>query len=387
MIRQTLFWLHLTCGVLAGLVILMMSVTGVLLTYERQLSAWAEHVAFAPPTPGATPLPLEALLARAKEQRPDFTPATLQLRPEPGAPVALGAGRSGLLLANPYTGDVAEPGGAKLRAFFAAVEGWHRWFNASGEQRATARAITGAANLGFLFLVLSGVYLWLPRVYKWAAFKMRLLFNAKATTAKARDFNWHHVFGIWSALPLAVVVATAVVFSYPWANDLVYRGVGEEPPARGGPSGAGPGPARGRNDAAAELPSGGAPARLRYDELFTHAAAHTHWRTLTLTLPSDAAAPTVRFAIDQGNGGQPQRRHTLTLDAATGAVTAWAPFESQSTGQKARVWIRFLHTGEALGVIGQTLAGLVSAASVLMVWTGLALAWRRLVVPLYRRKA
>ena len=151
----------------------------------------------------------------------------------------LGAGRSGSLLVDPYSGDGREPGAQGLRAFFSAVTGWHRWFNATGESRATARAITGASNLAFLFLVLSGIYLWLPRMWKWAAFKTRLLFNPKATTAKARDFNWHHVFGIWSAIPLAVVVATATVFSYPWANDLVYRAVGEQPPRQGGGGGGG----------------------------------------------------------------------------------------------------------------------------------------------------
>jgi uncharacterized iron-regulated membrane protein len=45
-----------------------------------------------------------------------------------------------------------------------------------------------------------------------------------------------------------------------------------------------------------------------------------------------------------------------------------------------------LHTGEALGIVGQTIAGLVSLTSILIVWTGLALAWRRLIQPLYRRK-
>ena len=86
-------------------------------------------------------------------------------------------------------------------------------------------------------------------------------------------------------------------------------------------------------------------------------------------------------------GGQPQRRHALTLDASTGAVQSYAPFSSQTTGQKARSWIRFLHTGEALGIAGQTIAGLVSFTSILMVWTGLALAYRRLVQPLWRRRS
>ncbi len=385
MVRSTIFWIHLVCGVVAGLVVLMMSVTGVILTYERQILAWAEGTTFPAPAPTAERLTLEELVAAAKLHRPEFTPTTIALRNEPDAPVVLAAGRSGSLLVDPYSGTVQDPGAERLRAFFSAVTGWHRWFNATGESRATAKAITGASNLAFLFLVLSGMYLWLPRAWKWAAFKAHLLFNPKATTAKARDFNWHHVFGIWSAIPLAVVVATATVFSYPWANDLVYRVVGEQPPRQGGGGGAQRGgPAQ--PEAAVVAPNGTAIDRLGYDALLARAAAHGEWRTLTLNIPADTEAPTVRIGVDEGNGGQPYLRHTLTLDASTGAVASWAPFSSQTTGQKARSWIRFLHTGEALGLAGQTIAGLVSLTSVLMVWTGLALAWRRLVQPLLRRR-
>ena len=380
MIRSTIFWIHLICGVAVGVVVLMMSATGVILTYERQIVAWADRTTYPAPTPDAKPLPLEELVAAARESRPEFVPTTIVLRNELDAPVTLGAGRSGSLLVDPYSGAVADPGAQGLRRFFAAVTGWHRWFNATGESRATARLITGASNLAFLFLILSGMYLWLPRIFKWAAFKTRLLFNAKATTAKARDFNWHHVFGIWSAIPLAVVVATATVFSYPWANDLVYRLAGEDPPRAGG------GPPRVQAGPAAAVTDGTAIDRLGYDALLIRAAAQGEWQTLTLNIPS-AEAPTVRIGIDEGNGGQPQLRHTLTLDAATGAVQSFAPFSSQTTGQKARSWIRFLHTGEALGIVGQTIAGLVSFTSILMVWTGLALAYRRLVQPLWRRRA
>jgi uncharacterized iron-regulated membrane protein len=377
MMRTTIFWAHLVCGAATGLVVLMMSVTGVLLTYERQIIAFADREHYAAPEQGAARWPLAEILAAAKVQRPDFTPTTITLRNEPNAPITLGAGRSGSLLAEPYTGVVTEPGAEGLRSFFTAVTGWHRWFNATGESRATARAITGASNLAFLFLILSGIYLWLPRIWKWAAVKTRLLFNPKAGSGKARDFNWHHVFGIWSALPLAVVVATATVFSYAWANDLVYHAMGEAPPIRGVARGGPPAIAQPSEDW-----SSGSGA-LSFDELFMRAAAHGQWRTLTLTLPTDPTA--ARFNVDEGNGGQPQYRHVLTLDTVTGAVQTWAPFSSQSGGQQARSLMRFLHTGEALGIVGQTVAGLVSLTSVIMVWTGLALAWRRLIVPAYRR--
>jgi uncharacterized iron-regulated membrane protein len=40
---------------------------------------------------------------------------------------------------------------------------------------------------------------------------------------KARDFNWHHVFGFFAAIPLVFVVASGVVISYPWANQLLQQ--------------------------------------------------------------------------------------------------------------------------------------------------------------------
>jgi uncharacterized iron-regulated membrane protein len=413
LLRKTVFWIHLACGVTAGLVVAMMSVTGALLTYERQMVAWADREHYVGDSESSTQRrPLAEQLAAAQRHNPSFVPTTITVRNDPRAPVAFAAGRNGTLLVNPYTLAVSEQGGETLRSFFETIEGWHRWFNATGDNRATGRAITGASNLAFLFLVLSGMYLWLPRVFKWAAFKTRLTFNAKAESGKARDFNWHHVFGIWTAVPLAVVVASAVVFSYPWANDLVYRSVGEEPPVRGAQRGGSGGPAAapnsgsagprtaatasgmgGRAELAATQSSlagsnwGSSSERATYDELLARAAAEVRdWRALALNIPAEPDAPTVRIGVDQGNGGQPQRRHTIVLDASTGAVQAWQPFSSQSTGQKARSWIRFLHTGEALGIVGQTIAGIVSLTSVLMVWTGLALAYRRLIVPLYSRR-
>ncbi|HZF27789.1 MAG TPA: PepSY domain-containing protein [Gammaproteobacteria bacterium] len=71
--RKTVFWIHLTCGVTAGLVVLMMSATGVLLTYERQILAWVERSHYADPAPGAPRRPLAALLDAAKLYRPDLT--------------------------------------------------------------------------------------------------------------------------------------------------------------------------------------------------------------------------------------------------------------------------------------------------------------------------
>jgi len=387
MFRQILFWSHLACGVVAGLVILMMSVTGVLLTYERQILAWQEEKHFAEPDTASGTLPLDLLLERARASDPDLSLSSISVNNGPGAPIIFTAGRRGSVALNPQTGDIVETGSPGLEAFFGTIEGLHRWFNLSGDARSTGRAITGASNLMFLFIVLSGIYLWFPKIWNWSMFNIRVTFRNNAGNSKARDFNWHHVFGIWSAIPLAVVVATAAVFYYPWANNLVYQVYGEEPPGRSRTAepttGEQPAPANAGSVPSAE------PVYLSLDDLFTHARDFVtrdggNWRQISMTIP-DANHPTVSFAIDQGNGGQPHLRHNLVLARETGAVSDWQPFSSQSPGRRTRSIVRFLHTGEALGIIGQTIAGLVSLASLLMVWTGLALAWRRLVSPLLRQ--
>ncbi len=123
MVRSTIFWTHLICGVAVGLVVLMMSVTGVILTYERQMLAWAERTTFPAPAAGAQRLTLEELVSAAKLRRPEFTPATLMLRNEPDAPVVLGAGRNSSLVADPYSGEVREPGAQGLRDFLRRRHG------------------------------------------------------------------------------------------------------------------------------------------------------------------------------------------------------------------------------------------------------------------------
>jgi len=381
--RKVLFWCHLTVGVTAGLVILIMSVTGALLTYERQITYWADtrdyHVA--PPSPGATRLSVETLLARAGEAYPGAAITTVTLRASASEPAAIalaapaGAGPGGgrTVFINPYTGAALGEGSKKVRDFFHIVTDWHRWLGAHGASRNAARAITGACNLGFLFIVASGLYLWWPRKWTWWQVRNVIWFK-RGLPGKARDFNWHNVIGFWSCAPLFIVVLSAVVISYTWAGNLVYRVVGETPPQQRGP-GQPPrnaGPQRGgpeRRDTEASLDN--------LDGLWARAAQQVSgWRSVSLRLPTSSDSP-LTFTIDRGDGGQPQKRAQLTLDRKTGEVVRWEPFSSYTTGRKLRSFLRFAHTGEVAGIAGQTIAGLVSLGGAFLVWTGLALAWRR----------
>jgi uncharacterized iron-regulated membrane protein len=379
-LRTVLFWTHLVAGVSAGVVILIMSVTGVLLTYEKQMVAWAERLpAAAVPAPDAPRVTVEALLARAREARPNAAPTALTVRVDPRDPVTVAFGRDGQMLLNPYTGEVVA-GATRLRAFFHGVTDWHRWLGAHGDLRPAGRAITGASNLVFLVLVLTGAYLWLPRAWTWAQVRAVAWFRG-GLGGKARDFNWHNVVGLWSFAPLAIIVASGAVISYPWASNLVYRVMGEAPPAPPARQALSAERGPGRERPTVEIDLAGLDSHL------ARAATQVDgWRSIALRVPTSATAPLV-FTIDAGTGGQPQKRGTLTLDRATGNVVSWEPFESATPGRRARMILRFAHTGEVLGLAGQTIAGLVSAGGALLVYTGLALSLRRFVAWRKRRGA
>ena len=253
----------------------------------------------------------------------------------------------------------------RVRSFFRGVTEWHRWLGAKGDNRNVARAITGACNLGFLFLVASGFFLWWPRSWNLKSLRNVTWFR-RGLPSKARDFNWHNTIGFWSAVPLFIVVLSAVVISYTWAGNLVYRVVGETPPAP-----------RSNQQAPASSSNSAKPVLNNLDAAWLRAEQQVvDWRSITLQLPSSESAP-LTFNIDRGNGGQPQKRGQLVLDRATGEVVRWEPFSANSRGRQLRSILRFAHTGEVAGIIGQTVAGLVSIGGAVLVITGLALAIRR----------
>jgi len=390
-LRRILFWAHLSCGVLAGVFILSMSFTGVLLTYEHQIVDAAQLRNHVQPGAGQARLSVDALADAARVAAANETGRlSLIFDADPTAPVTVNAGRVATALLDPYTGATLRDAAAASRGFFRAVENWHRWL---GDNARTVRAnLQDYANLLFLFITISGLYLWLPAVWRWRTVRGLLFFQRKYTNARIRDFNWHHVFGAWMLIPLFLIALSGVVMSFPWANNLVYAAFGEQPPQRGGapaPSAASSAqPVVPAQTTATAASSSAAESRASLQQLFDAAAARIdNWQRITVPLAGRGAS--IDLAVELRSQERRAPRRTVVLSRADALVMqvqgAGGPAATPSRGQRARTWMRFVHTGEQYGMAGQTVAGLASLAACLLVYTGLALAWRRLIVPLYRR--
>lgn len=346
-VRKIVFWAHLSLGVAAGLPILVMAATGVLLVFEGPLVSLAEADNPRPAASDAPRLSLEALAAKAREAAPEAKLSAVTVR-SGATPVVFNFGREKSLALDPRTGEVLRSG-SRTRAAFKKIEGIHRWLGS----RDLGQPVTAAANAAFLLLVLGGPILWWPRSRKSAIVSPNF-----ALKGKSRDFNWHNAFGIWAAPVLLTITASGVLMSYDGATAFLYKTLGEGAPVAAPLKPAGPGP-------------------IGLDAAFTAGATLIPgWDSVALRLPGKPGEP-LNVSITEPADFPPVPRSQLRLDAATGETLKWEPASAAGRGRRWRALARFLHTGEALGVPGRVAAGLASAAAVLLVWTGLALAWRR----------
>ena len=82
----------------------MMSVTGVVLTYERQVQVWEDRSYYAEPGAGQQVMTADQLIAASRSLE-GFEPTSLILNSDPTAPAVLRQGRSQTQYLNPYSGQ------------------------------------------------------------------------------------------------------------------------------------------------------------------------------------------------------------------------------------------------------------------------------------------
>ncbi|WP_438480015.1 PepSY-associated TM helix domain-containing protein [Oleiharenicola lentus] len=90
-----------------------------------------------------------------------------------------------------------------------------------------------------------------------------------------------------------------------------------------------------------------------------------------------AGATAVSVAVREKNSYPRTATTTLTLNPYNGEVLKREGYADLTTSRQVRSWTRFLHTGQALGWIGQLVAGLACLGGCFLVYTGFALSWRR----------
>jgi uncharacterized iron-regulated membrane protein len=227
------------------------------------------------------------------------------------------------------------------------------------------------ATLAFSILVVTGPFIWWPKDWSWTNLK-KIVVLRRGLGGRALYWNWHNVLGAWCAIPLLIIVMSGVVMSYPWANNLLYRLTGNEPPP---PPQVTTGQQRPRSEGKPHDDTAPQSSVSPLEKVITATEQVSGWRSITVRMPSGRGP--LSATADQGDG-RPDLRTQFIFDSKTGEVRQ-ETFSSYNSGRRLRTWARFSHTGEAGGIVGETIAAIAAAGASVLAFTGITLSIKRLI--------
>ena len=365
MVRKLIFWSHLVAGMLASLILALITVTGVIMTYERQIVRWVEHSSLSETAAGSDLMTADDMIGAARGHWPNADRLQIVIPQTEVAPIRVTSGRRLLGFLDPTSGQKLEDKAASARAFFSSVRSLHRWLGQTGENRAFGKSIVGISTLVFVMMVLSGLYLWLPKIWSKKSLHPRIWFKAPASTPQAKYFTWHHSFAFWTWPILLALSVSGLVFAYKGFQNQISDAADWAFTAQ-----------------SLQIPNATKPAphqgALTFQSMVSYSKSMIpRAQRIHIYLPDNDSAP-VRLRADAGSGGEPTKRTDIEFDQSTGTVLAVKPFKSTPAGRQTIIWLRYLHTGEVFGVFGQTVAGLASFAALFLIYSGFCLGLRRL---------
>lgn len=356
MTRARRWWMrmHRYVGLSAGLLLVLLGLTGSVITYQQELDAWLHPDLLTVRSTGPW-MPLGRIEASARAAMPPG--AVLQWARLPYAEDGAvswffqdAQGQSWETTIDPVTLQVLGQ-----RESDAHLLAWIYGFHATLLIGLTGNVALAVEAIAVLFLIGAGLWLWWPRRRR----HWHQALTVKLGSSRARlHFDLHRVTGAYVAPLLIVSGFTGIYMALP---PLMNGPVSLLSPV-----------------ATVEAPRGsGGPVRLTLDEAVRLAErAYPGTRPKVLVLPTDGV-----HEINLHRPGDKLWRKTgewtVFIDAATGDVLRMNGPQSGSAGDRFIGWMFPLHNGEAFGEAGRALVCTVGLVPLLLAITGLSIWWRR----------
>lgn len=217
--NQFLFNLHLILSIIFAVPLLVIGVTGAILSYQNELEELINLNSVKVEKTGEM-LSAEKILQSFSEQTGVKQPARLVLPKNENEAIKIYASNSDAYLVDPYTAQII--GKDYGVAFVRTVMSLHRnlGFALTGNKTAgeVGKQIVGASTVAMIVLVISGVWLHFPRLKRKFAEAIKPNFKLKKY---ALFYNLHTSLGALSALIYLVVCLTGLMWSYRWYNGAV----------------------------------------------------------------------------------------------------------------------------------------------------------------------
>lgn len=369
--RKLITQLHLWLGLISGLVVFVIAITGAIYTFSDELKSFF-HQDRLYIKPSKTPAyPLSKLQQIAETALKDKPVTRIEIFNEPDRTYIFRSqqiNKEGLtywdyysnyqkVYINPYTGEVVKFENTK-NDFFQIVLGLHMRM-LFGEK--IGHYVVGCSVLMFVVLLVSGLVLWYPR--KWSSSTINKSFKIKwKAKSKRVNYDLHNVLGFYSSLILLVIALTGLVWVYePVENSVRFIANGGKTIEKLKP-------------ASSDTTSGTNTSNL--DFVFqTSQKRHPQAFLYLITLPAKpAGAITISSYLTDWNIYD---RVSESYDRYSGQLIRSVPFNKLNRGDKLYQLNYDLHTGSILSLPGKIIAFLCSLICASLPITGFLIWLRR----------
>lgn len=218
--------LHLWVGLSVGLVVFVVSITGCIYAFQKEIQDATQPFRFSAieNKPIIQPSVFEAIarktLPKAKLHAINY--------PNNGRSVeaiffGIEPEHYYIVYFNPYTGRLIHIQNMNETFFRWVLDGhYYLWLPPN-----IGQPVVAYATLLFVIMLISGIVLWWPK--NKAAAKQRFWFQWKSITQwKRKNYDLHNILGFYSSSILLVVGLTGMIFGIQWFTYIVYKGAGGE---------------------------------------------------------------------------------------------------------------------------------------------------------------
>ena len=347
-VRKHFRKLHLWLSLPFGLIIMTTCLTGALLVFEKEITELVRHDSYTIPVRKTGRLSLQSLLERVASETPDsvqITSVTIPSDFRRAYTVGLSKPRRAGVLVDPYTGKIVGQSGRL--PFFTTVRELHRWLLDSmkpdSEGIFWGRVIVGTSTLLFVFILLTGLFLWWPKKLKGVGKRLKISLRQ----GRQRLFtDLHTVGGVYVFVLLLAMAMTGLTWSFEWYRTGFYKVFGAEMAemAEGGKGDKGDkGPKKDKSkDAPRE--EGAEQAKLP--------ASYIYWEEVVEYVREVSEADYPEITVKDGEVEVPlaglgniRATDSFRFDKKTGQVTEYKAYREAKRDKKLRGWIYSIHTG------------------------------------------
>lgn len=232
MIKKGISWIHRWLGIITGLVVIIISLTGCIYVFVDELKAVFYRDRLFVQTTHQTTQPLSVLMANARQalgkeidiSRCDIYPSADRswiFRAIKTNPDAIGHWNYYeyyyRVYMNPYTGSVIQVEDTR-NEFFQLVLSLHTDMLLGHR---IGQPLVGICVLIFIVLLLSGLVLWWPKKGKKKALKQAFTIKWKAKF-KRINYDLHNTLGFYVLVPALIITLTGTVYSFKWMDASIY---------------------------------------------------------------------------------------------------------------------------------------------------------------------